>query len=303
MDVRFAMSFSEDSATPAAPFTGDGSVFDQPDVVFNLPTTSERVVDTQSGFLLVIRRLGDRLAMTCKRRVGTPPSSAILLTPDETIKLSRALSASVTGADDPTAESGRFSTAGRRRISLNPPANSRRARVLTRLRKPAVALLAFAILGGSFAAGLTVSRAINGSPKQTVAASAAIDPLSSESIDKFTRIFVGEMLDFNSETYKRSQIQAMSAMAPDLLEKYWKETNFPLDSAQLKALPQASTVIIDTIEQQPQGKDTASVVVSAQIVRADAKLGSAVKLKLKLGLNKDGAIQVLEQQDLSSAQN
>jgi hypothetical protein len=295
------MNFSEDSATPAAPFTGDGSVFDQPDVVFNLPTTSERVVDTQSGFLLVIRRLGDRLAMTCKRRVGTPPSSAILLTPDETIKLSRALSASVTGADE-AAESGRFSTGGRRRMALNPPTNSRRARVLTRLRKPALGLLAFAILGGSFAAGLTIGRAINAAPKQMVAA-AAVDPLSSEGIDKFTRIFVGEMLDFNPETYKRSQIQAMSAMAPDLLEKYWKETNFPLESAQLKTLPQASTVIIDTIEQQPQGKDTASVVVSAQIVRADAKLGSAVKLKLKLGLNKDGAIQVLEQQDLSSTQN
>nr|ALS91575.1 MetaGeneMark_Unknown Function [uncultured bacterium] len=302
MDVRFAMSFSEDSATPAAPFTGDGSVFDQPDVVFNLPTTSERVVDTQSGFLLVIRRLGDRLAMTCKRRVGTPPSSAILLTPDETIKLSRALSASVSAADE-AAESGRFSTGGRRRMAFNPPTNSRRAGVLTRLRKPALGLLAFAILGGSFATGLTIGRAMSASPKQVVAAAAAIDPLSSEGIDKFTRIFVGEMLDFNPETYKRSQIQAMSAMAPDLLEKYWKETNFPLAAAQLKTLPQASTVIIDTIDQQLEGKDTASVVVSAQIVRADAKLGSAVKLKLKLGLNKDGAIQVLEQQDLASGQN
>jgi len=52
------------------------------------------VVDTQSGFLVVIKRIDSRLALSVKRRLGTPPVSSILLTPDESLKLSRILGGS-----------------------------------------------------------------------------------------------------------------------------------------------------------------------------------------------------------------
>ena len=59
------MSFSEDPASPAAPLSGDSSIFDHPDILLQAPTTNERVVDTQSGFLVVIKRIGERVALSC----------------------------------------------------------------------------------------------------------------------------------------------------------------------------------------------------------------------------------------------
>ncbi len=90
------MSFADDHASPQAPFSGDetGKIFDTPDLVLQSPTTSERVVDTQSGFVVVVKQLEKRLALSVKRQLGTPPTSSILLTPDESLKLSRILDCS-----------------------------------------------------------------------------------------------------------------------------------------------------------------------------------------------------------------
>jgi len=78
---------------PATPFAGDGSgkIFDAPDMVWATSAAPERVVDTQSGFLVVIRKQGDTQSLLVKRRLGTPPSSTVTLTPDEGIKLARIL--------------------------------------------------------------------------------------------------------------------------------------------------------------------------------------------------------------------
>jgi hypothetical protein len=88
------LNYSDDYSTPAASFSGDdtGAIFDAPDVVRQSPTTNERVVDTQSGYLVVIKRSDSKIALSVKRRIGTPPSSAIYLTPDESLKLSAILS-------------------------------------------------------------------------------------------------------------------------------------------------------------------------------------------------------------------
>ncbi|MBA3992418.1 MAG: hypothetical protein C0469_02755 [Cyanobacteria bacterium DS2.3.42] len=75
------MSYSDDYAT----------TLDSQDPIQDSPVTTERVVDTQSGFLVVIKRLEARLALSVKRRIGTPPSSSILLTQDESLKLARIL--------------------------------------------------------------------------------------------------------------------------------------------------------------------------------------------------------------------
>lgn len=83
------MTYSEDY--PA--FAGDqtGQLLAEPDVVALSPITSARVVETQSGYLVVLKRAEDRLSLSVKRRIGTPPSSQVLLTPDESIQLSRVL--------------------------------------------------------------------------------------------------------------------------------------------------------------------------------------------------------------------
>ncbi len=75
------MSYSDDYAT----------TLDSQDPIQDSPVTTERVVDTQSGFLVVIKRLEARFALSVKRRIGTPPSSSILLTQDESLKLARIL--------------------------------------------------------------------------------------------------------------------------------------------------------------------------------------------------------------------
>ena len=292
------MTFSEDPTSPPAPFSGDGSIFDHPDVLLQSPTTSERVVDTQSGFLVVIKRMGERLALSCKRRVGTPPSSSVLLTPDESLKLSKILASSVVGLDEPAHDAlpSLAEIGGRRRFSFNPAQARRPANLLSKVRKPAIAAGAIAMVailaGGGFLLGTKFAPA----PK----AAAKVDALSTESVDKFSRNFVGEMLDFNPDTYKFSQVQAMSSMSPELLDKYWKETNFPLNRHQLKGLPQGTTVMIDKIVHEHPTPDTAVADIYAELVKIDSKIATPVHIKLRLGTNADGGIKVLEQEDLSS---
>jgi len=79
------VSYSDDYATTS-------TANDAQDPIADSPVTAERVVDTQSGFLVVIKRLEARLALSVKRRLGTPPSSSILLTQDESLQLARILS-------------------------------------------------------------------------------------------------------------------------------------------------------------------------------------------------------------------
>ncbi len=87
------MSFSDDHASSAAPFFGDetGEIFDAPETGALLPAGSERLVDTQSGFIVVVKRVDSRQSLSVRRRLGTPPVSSVLLTPDESLKLSRIL--------------------------------------------------------------------------------------------------------------------------------------------------------------------------------------------------------------------
>ncbi len=292
------MTYSEDSATPAAPFSGDGSIFDHPDILLQAPTTNERVVDTQSGFLLVIKRMGERLALTCKRRVGTPPSSVILLTPDEGLKLSKILASSIIGLDDSAEDNGnRLLAFGRRRFPFTPQTAPKKA--VGSLDAPKSFKLAAAVVGivimvgGSYAVGKYTAA--------PVATAVQIDPLSVKNVDTFVRGFVSDMLDFNPDTYRISQVHAMSYMSPELLEKYWNETNFPLSRRQLKGLPQGTTVMITRIGQEKIDPTTTSADIYAQVVHSESKISSPVRIKLKLGVSPDNLIKVLEQEDLTAA--
>ncbi|MBY0548202.1 MAG: hypothetical protein K2W95_12985 [Candidatus Obscuribacterales bacterium] len=312
------MSFSDDPASPAAPFSGDGTgqIFDLPDIVAASPTTNERVVDTQSGYLVVVKKLGDRLALSVKRRVGTPPSSSITLSPDESVKLAKILSWSAqedTGARRRTHERERTASGRRSRNTAEgelpervvAPSSLSSADIPSRLRSPSLKSFLIPVVVGSAimlgtggAVGFFVSNAMHGA---TPAVVTDASPLSSEKVDHFVRMFVSSMLDFGPETYRASQVQAMSTMTPELMNNYWQETNFPLTTRQLKNLPQGMSILMTELKQEPLADGTVMVDVRAQLTDPkNPKIATPVNLRLKLGLDVEKRIQVLEQQDLSA---
>ncbi len=324
------MSFSEDPSSAHAPFTGDssGQIFDLPDMVSGSPTTSERVVDTQSGFLLVVKKLNDRLALSIKRNVGTPPSSSVSLTQDESSRLSRILASSFSG-EDLTAELAE-SVSRRRRASKLFASNNDDASVeenepaVPDFKVPAqslssvhipmklmlgsvlrafmipilgIALSVFALGIGAGVTGLKFAGKNDAAPVAPLA-----DPLEAARVDAFVRDFVANMLDFTSNTYRISQIHAMASMSPDLLERYWSETSFPLSKKQLQGLPQSANLLISELKQERIDANSVQVDIHAKLCDTqNPKLTTPVNLRLKLALDANRQIFVLDQEDLSAA--
>ncbi len=324
---RGFMSYSEDQTSPAAPFSGDssGHIFDMPDMVATSPTTTERVVDTQSGFLVVIKKIGDRLALSIKRNIGTPPSSSVSLTPDESLKLSRILSTSLSSEEtesDSLIEEFRSRSSRRRRgasklfesdeskkasteedLAESPASGKTKmpmklmlASVLRTFMVPIVGVaLSVFVLG--IGAGIGAMKLVE--KPQVVAP--VVDPFERVKVDGFVRDFVAKMLDFTSKTYRISQVQAMAAMSPDLMERYWTQTNFPLSRRQLAKAPQGANILITEMKQERLDESNVQVDVHAQMTNAnDPKLATPVNIRLKLSLDANGQIFVSDQQDLTS---
>ncbi len=293
-----------DQPSPQAPFSGDetGSIFDAPDLVLQSPTTTERTVETQSGFLVVIKRLEERLALSVKRCLGTPPSSSVLLTPDESLKLARILSDGHQTPSRPV-----LSARGQEWLSTEPSLNSvaaaqpgrRRSHKLVKVGSRGIFLpLVLTGLLGIALACMTQSLKL---PGQNPAAENENDPLSAKKVEPFVQQFVANMLDFNPSTYKVSQIRAMAAMSPDLVESYWNDTRFPMSASQLKALPQDTTVLIKRVVAKRLNKKLALTDVYAQLVSEKTKLGSPLHLQLKMIVEPDGQLKVAEQKDLTAS--
>jgi hypothetical protein len=289
------MSFSDDPATPGASFPGDetGGIFDSLDLVLEAPATRERVVDTQSGFTIVVKRLQDRLSLSFKRQVGTPPSSAVALTPDESVSLARILSSSMVGLGGSAEPEPEAARGVRRRLPKFVAA------VLPWWQTPrvlraglAAAAVVFLSVGGVI--GFVVARQHQPVPRVVVS-----NVFSADKVDAFVRRFLTAMLDFKSESYRLSQIKAMAAMAPAIQEKYWKETSFPLSERQLARLPQGTSVRIVKIIQGKQEAHGACADVFAELVSPDGKAASPIHLKLTLATDADGAITVCGQEDVS----
>ncbi|MBI2810551.1 MAG: hypothetical protein HYX67_06975 [Candidatus Melainabacteria bacterium] len=328
------MTFSDDYAST---FSGDetGDIFDAPDVVRQSPTTTERVVDTQSGFLVVIKRIDTRFSLSVKRRLGTPPVSSILLTPDESIKLSKILGsarsetrsgrinapispdvdgwlAGIEDLDRETADSedseevepGQVRDPHSRSYTAKRPRSTRR-RNATPIKLPlkmigivAACLILLPVMAFGGYKVLTAKHA----PKAAAVVTPAVDveAIEAERVNKFSRTFVSEMLDLSPSTYRVSQVHAMANMSPELLESYWTETHFPLTTEQLKASPQGMTLMITKVDQQRIDELSRLVDIFAELVSPNSKLSNAVHLQLKVATASDGQLRVLEQKDLSA---
>ncbi len=298
------MSYSDDQLSSARPFVGDetGKIFNTPDLVLQSPTTSERIIDTQSGFLVVIKNLGVRLSLSIRRRIGTPPSSYILLTPDESLRLSQILTEEKSNANHDTTYNVKLPRRIQEPIINNPTEEidsdsfdfdfiSRRN--LDRKRTTRLVILVGALVIAVLATTLWLFKSglVNSQQKQE---------LSTEStVDKFARNYVIYLLDFNPQTYRFSQIQAMSCMSPELLEKYWQETNFPISFAQLKNMQQNRKISITRVVQEKADSEGVRLVeVFADIKSRPEEMAHPVHLQLKIQSLERGETRVLAQKDL-----
>lgn len=84
------MKQPDDFKQPEAPLRDDGTAKAFPDLTGDPSRRQavERSFETQSGYLVLIKQLGSRYALSFKRQIGTPPSSSIFLTADEAKRLS-----------------------------------------------------------------------------------------------------------------------------------------------------------------------------------------------------------------------
>lgn len=281
------MTFFEDSPTPAAPLSGDASLFDN-DLASQVNTTDERLVDTQSGFMFVIKHAGERLSLTCKRRVGTPPTSNILLTPDETLKLSRVFAASVAGRASATAAAP----------TAFPPLSVAGGKTSGASQVSGLVLVIVTLVVVAAAGAVAYGAASLVQARRSVAPHIEYRTTHPMDVEMFARTFVCQMLDFGPDTYRSSQVRAMSSMSRELMERYWKETNFPLPEAQLKKLPATAMVKIDRVQQSVVSPTKTVVDVYAQLVHSDS---TSTPVHIKLDLLKDNAhgFRVIDQQDVT----
>lgn len=297
------MSSSDNQATPST--SGDGNLFDAYDAVLGAPTTTERTVELQSGYLVVLRHLEDKLTLAFKRRLGTPPSSIVSLLPDECLKLSRALSSSADAEYEGLSEAQIWQERAAGDLGLKNPNffASRNKRYLKRLTV-ALAIICF-IVGGlpAFFWGMYFGSDWNKGTDSQVAtvsktAIAAISLENDPSVDSFTRSYIADLLDFSPATYKYSQISAMAMMSSELAEKYWHETGFPLDSAKLPK--QSTNIMIKRITKEPVDANTLKVNVFADVSIEKQKVVNPLHLQLLLKRDKDGALKILEQADMTA---
>lgn len=271
----------------------------------------EGQVETQSGFMLVFKGNRDKASLSVRRKVGTPPATAVTLTPDELRRLTNLISElmpepqsrevlavgaarqveqSVFGADLDSFVASEYPELAMRRRKRQ----TQFSKILSNkkvLISAAVAIVALVAAGGSL---------LNARPfAPSSAPSAQSTTAATDQVEEQARDFVTDMLDFKAETYRQSQIKAMAMMTPDLCARYWQETHFPLSAAQLKRMPNQE-LRIETVTPTVLSAGNYQVDVKGNLVFSEAK-PIPVLIRLSLLKNSAGQYQVTEQKDLSSS--
>lgn len=290
-------------------------------------------LDTQSGFAIILKKEGGRLQLSVRRKIGTPPGSQVILTADESQRLANALSSSLPSSfasslSNPPSNSlsnslsnqnlaGSLPESMRAHQSVLPPIESpstpenlsdledflasefpdlkrkKRSKAqkadFTIVKTAALGLGCLLVLGVIFAMS-DKSTTKSESQKQ----SQAVDPKAR--VEDFARIYVASMLDFRRDTYRASQIKAMSMMGEDQLAKYIKETAFPLSEERIKHLPAEQDVRIETVEFGDQDKDAYLVKVKGGLVEMSSGTSKSHPLALDLKISKE-PLMVIEQID------
>ncbi len=87
------MTHPDDYVQSTTPFYGDqtGEVFALKEEAQPELESYDRSFETQSGFLVLVKPVGNRYSLSFKRQLGTPPTSSIFLTADEAVRLANIL--------------------------------------------------------------------------------------------------------------------------------------------------------------------------------------------------------------------
>lgn len=279
-------------------------------------------LETQSGFMLVFKGAKDKATLSVRRKVGTPPSSAVTLTPDELRRLSNLVSelspepASrqrlAVGSERPPAESDFDSfvareypeLAQRRRIKKAFPISFPEAifELVTEKKLLLLAGLALAVLVTTAASTVLflTSKPFAGAPIAAAPSATKAGLAGSLSLEETARTFVLDMLNFRKDSYRQAQIKAMAMMTSDLAERYWKETNFPLTRSQLKALPQDQEVRIESVVPTTISPGNYQVDVKGNLIGASGTAPTAVIIRLSIIQDASGKLLVSEQKDITA---
>jgi hypothetical protein len=288
----------------------------------NLLLDKECQLETQSGFMLVFKGAKDKATLSVRRKVGTPPSSAVTLTPDELRRLSNLVGelspepASrqrvAVGSERPPAESDFDSfvareypeLAQRRRIKKAFPISVPEAifELITQKKLLLLAGLALAVLVTTAVSTVLflTSKPFAGAPIAAAPSATKAGLAGSLSLEETARTFVLDMLNFRKDSYRQAQIKAMAMMTPDLATRYWSETNFPLSRSQLKALPQDQEVRIESVVPTTISPGNYQVDVKGNLIGASGTAPTAVVIRLSIIQDASGKLLVSEQKDITA---
>lgn len=288
----------------------------------NLLLDKECQLETQSGFMLVFKGAKDKATLSVRRKVGTPPSSAVTLTPDELRRLSNLVGelspepASrqrvAVGSERPPAESDFDSfvareypeLAQRRRIKKAFPISVPEAifELITQKKLLLLAGLALAVLVTTAVSTVLflTSKPFAGAPIAAAPSATKAGLAGSLSLEETARTFVLDMLNFRKDSYRQAQIKAMAMMTPDLATRYWSETNFPLSRSQLKALPQDQEVRIESVVPTTVSPGNYQVDVKGNLIGASGTAPTAVVIRLSIIQDASGKLLVSEQKDITA---
>ncbi|CAN5144028.1 hypothetical protein BH11CYA1_BH11CYA1_38310 [soil metagenome] len=288
----------------------------------NVLLEKECQLETQSGFMLVFKGAKDKATLSVRRKVGTPPSSAVTLTPDELRRLSNLVGELspepagrqrlAVGSDRPPAESDFDSfvareypeLAQRRRVKKAFPISVPEAifELVTQKKLMLLAGLAVAVLLTTTVSTVVflTSKPFAGTPIAAAPSATKAGLAGSLSLEETARTFVLDMLNFRKDSYRQAQVKAMSMMTTDLAERYWKETNFPLSKSQLKALPQDQEVRIESVIPTTIAPGNYQVDVKGNLIGASGTAPTAVVIRLSIIQDASGKLLVSEQKDITA---
>ncbi len=277
-------------------------------------------LETQSGFMLVFKGAKDKATLSVRRKVGTPPSTAVALTPDELRRLANLVGELSpepssrqrvgVGSERPPAESEFDSfvereypeLAQRRRVKKAFPVSLPEALFeLVTEKKLLLGAAAFAVL--VLAAGIT-TYVLSSKPHTAATTAAATATESGASgtlaLEETARTFVMDMLNFRKGSYRQAQIRAMAMMTPELADRYWTETHFPLTKVQLKAMPQDQEVRIESITPVTLAVGSYQVDVQGNLIGASGTPPTPIIIRLSIVKDATGKLLVSEQKDITN---
>lgn len=278
-------------------------------------TDKGAALETQSGFMVVLKAVDGRLVLSLRRKVGTPPTSQVSFTADEVRRLTAHLSEVL-----PQSASERIQVGEQRQLAENDsdlalfmsqeyPTLARRKKnksnfglapsLKNKVLIGSVALLLLALcLGTMLLSGKKESAPVLSTIPEPETRSLALN------IEKEAERFVTCLLDFKQDTYRSSQIKAMSMMSAELQKRYWQETGFPLSRQQQRRLPKEQEIRIESSVSKKSGPGVHVVDVRGGIVTRESGSDSSRSMPMYIQLtmleDQSGRLTVIEQKDLSS---